>query len=548
MNANAKVNLNANAKARPVRALLVARLQLLWNSAHRGEGLRGSLSALAISLIAAALLIPPFLMFRQFGETLGQDLPADGSPAMAWLAGLHLLILAGMGCAAGLRHQAGFDQDLLKQFPLRPLQIIAAEIPFNLIDTIPVLGFTFYLGLGAGLLPALPSCWPHVLLAIGHGMLGLLLVQQSVGALRRLVSRSRALAAVAAIVVGLGVALVLLAAGRGLDAALATLVTWLPPVAPFSGLLAASRGEFGRAWMFQGIGLASSLALLAITVRLQLAEMNQDPPLRRDAGSGAKPWTFRNPAQGIARLFIEQILGARHGKLLLLLPLFCTAAFVLAADILRRSGVPADPTSLHGTIHSLFARVAAWPLYLYVQPAAILLVNKELWLNQFAWSGGGVKALLLAPISMRDILHGHLQGLLLLQVPQGLLACAPLARLGGPGPFELLTGLGAAVFVGIILAGFGHVASARFPRALVGREERAEGLPAQLMLVTTALIAALGCLVFGVVRLASPVGAWAPAAAFGALALLALGAHRLLLPALAARVQDAREHLAERLG
>ena len=72
----------------PLRALIAARVQVLWNLAHRGRGVAGTILAILIVGIAAACLVPPAFMFWTFGRVLGEDLAAPGSPSIEWLRGL----------------------------------------------------------------------------------------------------------------------------------------------------------------------------------------------------------------------------------------------------------------------------------------------------------------------------------------------------------------------------------------------------------------------------------------------------------------------------
>lgn len=513
---------------RPFRALLTARLQVLWNLAHRGRGAVGTLSALLISVIAIACLVPPFIMFVKFGGVLGEDLAASDSPSLLWLCVLHALLMIWLGGMAGLRHQAGFDRTLLRLFPLKPTQVLMAELPFNLIDTIPILGFTLFAGLGAGLVQALPSTAVHVLLIVLEGMLGLLLFQQIVGATRRLMTGSR-------LVMGI------------LGLAAITALTLAAIFAGYHALRAAALGEGGRALMLGALPLAWTIGLFAIATRLQLLEMRQDPPLHRQRSKAETLWTFRAPAAGIARLMVSQVAGARAGLLVLVLPLFSCGMLVLAADILGRSAAGRDTTGLFLTALQLSRAAQALPLYVIV-PVAVMLLNRELWMNQLAWESGGIKTLFLAPIGSGHIVRGKFMGLLMLQVPQALIAALPLLRLRMPQPWELLTGLVAALAVAMSLATIGLGLSVRHPRVIAARAERTEGAPASLTLLSTAIIGAHAVFVAGVVVMLGRIAPWLPMLVFAACAAGVLVARTKLIAALAAQVDAHREHVVETLG
>ena len=140
---------------------------------------------------------------------------------------------------------------------------------------------------------------------------------------------------------------------------------------------------------------------------------------------------------------------------------------------------------------------------------------------------------------------------MLLQVPQALITCLPLARLRGPQPWELLTGLAAALFVGCSLASIGLGLSARFPRVIAARAEPTDASPASLTLLSTAIIIAhavvVAVLVVGLGRFA-PSMPWAPAVAFGVGAACVFLAHARFVATLGAQIDAHREQLVETLG
>ncbi|MBT7691051.1 MAG: hypothetical protein HN750_03440, partial [Gemmatimonadales bacterium] len=132
----------------PLRAMASARLELIWNSISKGSGVLSLLSGVIVIALGLACLVPPFYMFSVFGLQLGEDLAADSSLSIVWLATLHGLLVFGMGGAAGLRKHRGFNRELLRSLPLRPSQLLLSELPFGLLDTIPMLGLAFFGGLG----------------------------------------------------------------------------------------------------------------------------------------------------------------------------------------------------------------------------------------------------------------------------------------------------------------------------------------------------------------------------------------------------------------
>lgn len=531
----------------PLRAMAIARLQLLWNTAHRGQGLLGLLAAIALVVVGLLILVPPFFMFAYFGNLLGGELAAESSPALVWVSSLHALLVFGLGAAGGLRQQRGFDRELLRMHPLRPLQLLVAELPFGLLDTIPALATSLFLGLGTGLARSLPGLWLPVVLVIGQGILGVLLVQQLVAVIRRLAGHRRVL------LLGLGLLAVpllgfgWLALQHGALTALSSVMSRLPTTLGHHGLRALALEDGGRGALFLAGSVAFTLALVAVTTWLQLRELKLDPPLQVATGTKEVLWSFEKPAAGIGRLFSGQVLGSRFGQLLMFTPVFLSVLFVLASSILERSAQGRDETGFQLTMGMLFEKIQALPLWLVVPPAVVCM-GAEIWLNQFSWDGNGLKTLLLAPIRTGDVLLGKIFGLFRLQLPLGLVACLPLLRLGMPDPFEVLTGLTAASAFIVTLGTTGHLLSAHFPRRQRGSGEGAGSTPPLLILTSTALILALAAVSFAIVQVAGGLAPWAPAVVFAVLTIVGLLTHRALRPSLASFVDERRELMVETLG
>src|SRR5204863_4224643 len=104
---------------------------------------------------------------------------------------------------------------------------------------------TMFLGLGVGLTRA-GGPLVHVVPIVIEGMLSILLVQQLVGAARRIVSRSRTLVIVAALVLAFVASVALLAADRGIMDAIEAALSWLPTSAGYLALRSALRGQPGQ--------------------------------------------------------------------------------------------------------------------------------------------------------------------------------------------------------------------------------------------------------------------------------------------------------------
>ena len=69
--------------------------------------------------------------------------------------------------------------------------LFRSELPFGLLDTIPMLGLALFGGLGFGLMSSQLTSAPLVMLVAGLGVLGVLLMRQLVGVMTRLGGRPR---------------------------------------------------------------------------------------------------------------------------------------------------------------------------------------------------------------------------------------------------------------------------------------------------------------------------------------------------------------------
>lgn len=525
---------------RPLRAMTRARLELIWNAISKGSGGLSLASGIVVGVIGLACLIPPFYMFSVFGRQLplGEDVPGS-SPSMIWLATLHALLVFGMGGVAGLRQHRGFDRELLRSLPLRTSQLLLSELPFGLLDTIPILGLACFAGLGFGLTTSHPNSELLVALVMGLGVLGVLLVQQLVGVIRRLAARPRFLGIAAILAIVPALAIFGVSASQGLKPAFFRVLEWLPSSMGYHGLRAWMHGDRGAATGFLLLSVGFVVTLFALTAWLQLKELAQDPPLRTARAGKENLWSFRRPSVGVARLFVQQVLGARYGKVLMILPFFFTGGFVLCAAKVQY-------VAAGSVMEQLFDKAQTYPLYALMPPFVVLL-GGGLWMNQFAWDRGGVKTLFLAPIPSTEILDGKLLGLTWILVPQALVACLPLGFLHRPEAHELASGLTGALFLACALGAVGHVFSARFPRPLAESGSGVASAPFTLQLMSTAVMAALALTSFGLYSGLQGVHDWAPPAGFAILTALALGLRRAALPRLAHDLEANREKLSDTL-
>jgi hypothetical protein len=528
-----------------LRAVTAARLEMLWNALTKGSTRTSRASAAVVATVGLILLVLSFYLSSVFGSQAGDalavdtNLENDESLSMVWLATFHALLVFGMGGAAGLRQRLGFDRELLRVLPLRTSQLLLAELPFGLLDTIPMLGLALFGGLGFGLMSSQLTAAPLVMLVAGLGVLSVLLMRQLVGVMTRLGGRSRLFSLLVAITAVPLAVLALVAAGRGLTQAAFVVLDWMPTTMGYHAIWAWARGEPGASAGFLLASVGFVLVLFVLTTWLQVREMDQDPPRRAARGGTERLWSFRSPSTGLARIFVHQVFGARYGKLLTILPLFVTAGFVLVA-------VKIEYVAGGSVLHQLFEQAQTYALYAFVPPLVVLLAG-GFWMNQFAWDGPGVRMLLAAPVRTTEILDGKMLGLVAVLMPQSIVACLPLLWLGGPPWAHVATGLAGAGLFTCILGTLGHVLSARSPRPLSTSHVGVASAPAALQLIRVALVLILSAATFGAIAGLQTVHVWAPSFAFGALIPVVLGLRKLALPGLAGELDACRESLCETL-
>ncbi|MBL4849869.1 MAG: hypothetical protein JKY65_30445 [Planctomycetes bacterium] len=526
----------------PLRAMTRARLELIWNAISKGSGALSLISGAVVITIGLACLIPPAYMFSVFGRQLPLAEDVVGStPAMTWLSTLSALLVFFLGGVAGLRQHRRFDRELLRALPLRTSQILLSELPFGLLDTIPLLALSCFAGLGFGLTRSHPDSILLVLLITALGVVSVLLVQQLVGVLRRLLARPRFLGIAAGLATLPTLALLGLSATQGVKPAAFLVLHWLPTSMAYRGLEAWVHGDKGEAAGFLLLFAGFVAVLFVLTAWLQLKDLAHDPPLRTARAGKENLWTFERPSVGVARLFVRQIVATTYGKVLLVLPFFFTGGFVICA-------VKVQYVAAGSVMEQLFDKAQTYPLYFLIPPFVVLL-GGGFWMNQFAWDRRGVKALFLAPIRSSEILNGKLLGLTWILLPQSLLACLPLAFLDAPPlAHDLVSGVASALFLALALGTFGHVFSARFPRPLTESGAGVARLPFTLQLMSTAVMVALALVSLGVHAGLELVHVWAPPVGFVVLSALTLGLRRGALPLLGRELDAGRETLSETLG
>lgn len=505
----------------PLRALLVAELQQTWNRTRRESGLAGVAAGLVVGLLSVVPLFFPALGAGLAGFGLGKELasPASAGVSVTWLTGIHASLALGFGLLGGLQNRLAFSRDTFRLYPIPPLQLLVAELPAGLLDVLPLVSTVSFAAFGLGLAAAQPSVAPLSLLLVAQGILWVALLSHLVGSVKRISFKRPAF-----LVPGL----LLAAAPLGP----AVTCTWHA----FAGLSECLNGEVAR-------GLARQLpaplfsALLLLTVAGVHAWEGRMEGRPRGSGREPRPFAFARPSRGVARLFVLEVLGTKFGRILVVMPLFLSGVLAVLAwlqrDIAAGGGDP------------VLAGVVARPWFGLFFPIVILL-DREIWMNQFGPDRHGVKTLLLVPVPMEEILAGKLQGVLGIAALQAAIGVLPLFVVRIPGLAELLWGLAAGGTTLVFAAGAGHVLSARFPRAVLP-DGQARPLPLGLTLIPTGMLVVVLSVLGATHTVSAQLGAWGPPIGHSLVLAASVAGYRALLPRLARAVESRREHLVEEL-
>lgn len=535
----------ATRRPRAFRALLAAHLQTAWNRSAREMGRQGAwmvgLVASVTGLLAAG---PLFAGMGVLGWVLGSRLDRPLAPTLLGAA-LALVGLGGglFGGVAGGARQLNWET--YRTYPLKLRHLYFAELVAGLGDPLPLLLGVGLLGLLAGLGLGCPAALPLVPLAFLETLLFLLTLQLLVGGLAEvLVKRLRLALTLLAVLAWVGSTLATarlpqrprgtaLSTGQTEQRAqLQTLVrrggeilAALPTHAPALSLVRAREGRWGAALALHLYPLGV-LALLMVLGAKLLARESQAGVQAGSAGGPGRLWSFRHPAEGIGRLHLRTLLASHLGKFALLMPVM---TLVL---------IKGPFAHLRG--QSLWAVPAAF--------AYLSLVGNSLALNQFGLDRHGVKALLLLPVTSRDLLLGKLLGLAAHQGLQALLLALLLGIFDGARLPALAAGLLMLGCLFLAQASVGQWTSSWTPRPMALDSLKNNSVPLTVGLLSLAGSGLWTSLYGGLYALT----AWlAPAWLVPVLAaafLLTLAAHLALLPSAAAFLDRRREVLVERLG
>ncbi len=526
-----------------VWALLMAQMRNVCNRTLRDSGLTGMVTTGAVLLGVGLVLALPGLVVLRIGFELGKEVAAAFEPqALRYWCGFQAVFTVGFAGLGGLRHRLCFSRRDLGIYPLRPVALLAAEIPAGIIEVFPLLGTMGIVCTSIGFAIALPRATPGILVLAVQGIVWMLILQHLAGSVRRWVVKRRA-AQIGFLALGLATMLLGLAEGDPRPAIRAVadqLMIHLPGSIGYQGLLDMLSGSPGLGLGRIVLCLLATLALLMITAWVHSRELVTESSLSGRRRQEPPRLDFRRPAGGLGRLFFKQLLDSHFGLLMLFFPLLAAAGldFFLWALRLVASRAEAGEV-LPGPIVGL-TRLHELPLFELFLFATVWM-GIEIFSNQFGWDGRGLRTLLILPLPVRQILLGKLYGLARFLGLQLVLSVPFLLPFYRPSGVELISGVGGAGAAFMVVVAGGHLFSARFPRLV--EATGTSGMPLHLSWIPGLTMVILG-LVFASVRaLAMAIAPWVPALFMPLLFAAAVAGYRVLLPTIARQVTTQQERL-----
>jgi hypothetical protein len=495
-----------------LRALVAAHAQSAWNRGTR----RLSRVGRTISLIILG-----------FSVLVGGAIFALAAFSMGWatvvewetregVAALMLFVLTyGIGTLFGLTGGGRLlEAGQLRQFPVRPVTILLAELAARLAEPVTALVATTLLALNAGFVAARPEMLPGLALLFPLHLFVMLALQFSLGEVVGALARRVRIAFFFLILLAMGLsprAAVLL--GRkgptfqrfeNLDA--------VAPYLPTHAALELALGNFS----LRGLALIVAGPLLLLALGIWVMGREQSARAQDVAEQEKSLWTFTTPAQGVARMHLAQLFRTPVGRYSLVAPLF---AMIL----------------IPGMMQYLFGvQRASLAVFIYAALGTV-----QFHFNCLGFDGPSVGELFRLPLTSRDLLWGKHQANLLLALVEGAVL-ALFLRLGRNEPLDsCLTGLGLFLTINLLMGALGRFVSVQWPRALPKKGSRGAAAPLPVVLInlfgTVVIGGGMGALHYAFQHL---LGVWSPVAAFAMVALSA--ALSVLTLPLSARFLDAR--------
>ncbi|MBI2571377.1 MAG: hypothetical protein HYV63_30590 [Candidatus Schekmanbacteria bacterium] len=490
-----------------VRALLTVQLQSAWNRMRRESGLAGPAATGITVAIAMALVLLPGVFALGLGRELGTAMAGpDGDSAVASWCALQAIFTVLFALFGSLRFRPALSLASVQRFPLTRAEVAIAELPAALFEVFPLLGLLGIVTSNLGLLLTMPAMAAAIALMTALNILSMLSLIICAASARRLLMRWPGARIAAA--VGLAAALgggAWSGLGRTLSALLSSflvLASIMPAAHGYDGVAVVLRaGDLGQGAMGAVVASTLTVALMllaAVTHGRALATGAWSP---RSSASGAGSGRYRGPSREVAALFFEQLTSARAVRITMLMPLLIAGGLAAVGAAIKQA-VAAGETVPEAIAAVRLDGVPLLALVLFLGVG----VNAPVWMNQFAWDRSAIRALMLLPITPREILVGKFLGLLRFTILQGAVCGLGILAVYRPTAREVAGAVAAALVTFVVTCGVGQSISLRAPRAAPAGS--IAQLPLYLSWIPAALLIALGFIVERTWALGERVGHW----------------------------------------
>lgn len=512
---------------RAVRALVETHVRSTFNRTLRDAGLAVTIVAMVtLALLVVAFLVPLGAVAWYFGDRFGL------APDTLGYVGAVFTVVPIFACVASMiaGDVQAIDHEKLKPYPVPPRALFVAETLASFTHPLMFGAVVVQLAFAAGLAHSVRRGEGSAVIAVT--LLTSLVFQGALQSLlatiaARFIRRAQVLLILSMMVAPAIGALMLDRPESHVTAdTLVRNVNLLALVPPALQLGAAVPGTPLFLRVAQLLGPLVAAALLG-WLAARVASREVAPRTASKVGP-ERPWTFRHPVVGVARLQVATLFDTELGRFALFLPLF----WLVPMMILR--GTPAG-TPIAKELTTLFV----WVL--------LPTTMSGFTMNQFGLDRGAVKALFLLPIDERDLLRGKSLGIAAVCFAQSVLVALLVVFFMRPSwPYALAGPLTSTALLFVHLT-VGQYLSVLWPRPIQRRGLKQPNAGALAALV---LIGVLFGTVGPVIVTWWLVGRAAPALLPAVMALAALAAFGLNLAfsSLAARlVVLRRERLVETL-
>ncbi len=371
-----------------MRALIGAHLLASVNAATRDAGkVLAGFAAVLTALAVGALSLVTIFMFGSMGAIAAASTARQGSSAAAWFFTVMPVVLALLAMMGG--DARTLDWEKLKPYPVPRAPLFFAEVLASLTNPFTLIGLLCLGSFAVGLGLFEHSLAPRLLLVVTTAF--------------ALTLSLRALIASGALWLVNHLQFIMLVAMMALPALAFALIDFEHPDVDSgtADLLSALGWQVLPAgWQLAGthpLGAWSVLLLpagfFALAYKLAFREVM---PGRASVARPEKLWSFRLPVFGLARVAVRSIWATDLGRFTMLSPgLWVLSVVLIRQKLSTLPGMPAiDPSWLW---------LGAWVM------TPNMLTN--LVLNQFGPDRGAVKALMLLPVTDRQLLRGKALGL-----------------------------------------------------------------------------------------------------------------------------------------